>query len=165
MKKRVRLTQNQKVDIIKAYLDLTPMAELARQYAVTRQGIYKIVKAAGIETSAAPMEVSCSACGTVFLRHRFRIRRQKHHFCGDDCYHAFLAAGNGRPYIGNRMGQYRAREIVSTHFALQAGHIVHHEDRNTLNNDLDNLRVFACQGDHVRRHRGFDVPVLWDGRY
>jgi hypothetical protein len=54
--------------------------------------------------------------------------------------------------------------VVSKYFDLQPGHVVHHEDRNDFNNHPSNLRVFANNGDHVRHHRGFIVPILWDGR-
>lgn len=166
MRKRVTLTHKQQVDIINAYsVDLVPMITLAEQYGVTRQGIYKVLDRAGIDTTKHRIPVSCHVCGTETMRTKARIRRQLHHFCSEDCYYAFLAAGNGRPYIQSRIGQKRARSIVSDHFTLQSTHIVHHEDRNTLNNDLINLRVFAYQGDHLRHHRGFDVEPIWDGRY
>jgi hypothetical protein len=174
MRKHVRLTGKQKVDIVNRYKDnLERMQDLAKEYGITRQGVFKVIKRFGVETSKATtdnpisatnMEVSCSTCGIIFLRHRYRIRSRLHNFCSDACYHAFLEAGNGNPYLPNGYGGRLAREKVSAYFQLQSGHIVHHEDRNQLNNDLSNLRVFACAGDHVRYHRGFDVEPIWDGR-
>lgn len=168
MKQRARLTTLQKVDIIKTYsIDLEPMISIATRYGITRQGVHKILHKAGIATDKANtghLNVSCSACGKEFSQHRYRVRKQLHCFCSSDCYYAFLAAGNGLPYLPNRYGGIVARTIVEQHFALQEKHVVHHEDRNQLNNHLDNLRVFANQGDHVRHHRGFDVEVIWDGR-
>lgn len=166
MKNRVRLTHRQKVDIINRYRDnFTSMIQLAKEYAVTRQAIYKILKKAGIDTSKRKFPVSCTACGKELQRHRSYIRNRKHIFCDRHCYTLWLQAGNGFPLIENRQGQRVARSIVSQYFALQQGHVVHHEDRNDLNNQLSNLRVFANQGDHVRHHRDFDVEPLWDGRY
>ena len=165
MIKHARLTRNQKVDIIEAYTNqLTPMSTLATEYGITRQGIYKILKQAGADTEKKRLPVSCTACGTEILRTKARIRRQLNHFCSEACYYAFLEAGNGFPYIENRGGQKRARVLVGDYFSLQTGHIVHHENRNTLDNRLINLRVFANNGDHVRHHRGFDVQPIWDGR-
>ena len=68
MKKRVRLTAQQKVDIVTAYSEhLVTMVALAEKYGVTRQGIYKAIKAAGIDTGKnGGMVVSCSACGKEF---------------------------------------------------------------------------------------------------
>jgi len=164
MTERARLTDKQKVDIINAYeTDLVPMITLAKQYGISRQGIHKLLKKY-VDTSKHPMTVSCSACGAAIQRTKGRIRKQLHHFCHLDCYTAYLQAGNGKPYIQSRNGQKIARTVVAVYFALQAGHVVHHEDRNTLNNDLKNLKVFANQGDHVRHHRGFDVEPIWDGR-
>jgi hypothetical protein len=63
----------------------------------------------------------------------------------------------------HRNSSRQARAIVSDHFALRPGNIVHHEDRNQYNNELNNLKVFTNSGDHVRHHRGFIVPILWEG--
>lgn len=159
-----KLTQRDKVDIIEAYTALfTPMIELAEKYDVTRQAIWKVLKKAGVDTSKQLIKVSCTTCGAVLSRPKCRIRKQKHHFCDYDCYFAYLDAGNGNPYLANRHGQRIARRVVEQFFKLEEGHIVHHEDRNTLNNTPQNLKVFACQGDHVRYHRGFEVEPLWCG--
>lgn len=164
MKKRVRLTTQQKVDIIQAYRDqLEPMISLAEKYGVSRQCIYKIMKQAGVNTSKRQLPVSCTTCGKETMRTKARIRKQLHHFCSEACYYDFLKAGNGFPYIQNRHGQRLGRAKVSQYFALQEGHVVHHENRNTLDNRVENLRVFANQGDHLRYHRGFDVHPIWDG--
>ena len=159
-----QLTPKEKVSIIKAYTEqLTPMIELAKQHNRTRHGIWKMLKKAGIDTSKRKVAVSCSTCGKEIKRTKARIRRQLNHFCGYECYFAFLEAGNGNPYIQNRQGQRIARKKVAELFDLQTGNIVHHNDRNTLNNMLHNLKVFRNQGDHVRYHRGFTVEILWDG--
>ena len=165
MTKRATLTSKQKVDIIESYQNqLTPMIELASTYGITRQAIHKILRRAGVDTSKHQLIITCSACGKSILRTKARIRRQLHHFCCRACYFSFLEAGNGFPYVQNGHGQRIAREIVKQHFTLQEGHVVHHENRNTLDNRLENLRVFAGNGDHVRYHRGFDVNPLWSGK-
>lgn len=166
MRKRVRLTDNQKVDIVSAYEHLERMEALAKKYSVSRQAIYKILKQAGIDTSKRRIPVSCHVCGTEILRTKGRIRKQLHHFCSDACYYAFLAGGKPKWHHMTEVGcsSRPARRIVSEHFALQEGHIVHHENRNRFDNRLENLRVFANSGDHLRHHRGFDVLPIWDGR-
>ncbi len=164
MKERVRLTAKQMVDVINEYSNqLTPMIALASKYGISRQGIYKILLKAGIDTVKRKLPVSCTTCGTVIMRNKAKIRRQLHHFCGVPCWETFLEAGNGFPYKPSRHGQRIGRSIVSKYFQLQTEHIVHHEDRNCLSNELKNLRVFATQGDHLRYHRGFDVLPLWNG--
>ena len=163
MKKRIRLTDKDKVNIVTAYsTGLVPMIELAKQYGITRQGIYKVIVAAGVERTEV-YDTSCVTCGKVFKRHRAQLRKNLHNFCGPDCYHAWLAAGNGSPFIQNKHSCRLAREIVWKHFNLRPEHIVHHKDRNQYNNDLANLAVFACNGDHVSHHRGGGVRPIWDG--
>jgi hypothetical protein len=164
MKKRVVVTGKDKVDIVRAYeSELISMIDLAERYGITRQGIYKILKHAGIDTTKRKLPVTCTACGQEVMAHKARIRRQKWIFCNHECYAAWLQAGNGFPYIQNRNGQLIARSVVSKYFVLREGHVVHHENRNNLDNRLENLRVFANQGDHIRYHRGFDSTPIWDG--
>jgi len=166
MKKYIRLTDQEKVDIVNAFInELEPMINLAKKYNVTRQSIYKLIKSAGIDTSngAANLLVSCSCCGKEIIRNRARVRKSKHLFCSEDCYFAWLKHGNGNPLIIHRQSARIARDIVEKYFALRPGNIVHHEDRNQFHNSITNLRVFTNQGDHVRYHRGFIVPILWDG--
>jgi hypothetical protein len=167
MKKYVRLTDKEKVDIIDKYKNgLVPMIQLAEKAGTTRQAIYKMLKSAGIDTSkasAANINVSCSCCGKEIKRMRCQVRKTKHLFCSWPCYFAWLKHGNGNPLVMHRQGQRTARKIVTEYFALRPGNIAHHEDRNQFNNEVYNLKVFMNQGDHVRYHRGFLVPILWDG--
>jgi len=140
---------------------------IADQLGQTRQGIYKVLKRAGIDTAKQRYPVTCSACGKPVNRHRARIRRQKWHFCDDDCYFGWLAAGgvHGGKLKMDRHHSRMARSKVRDLFPdLLPGNIIHHKDRNQYNNDVSNLCVFASQGDHVRHHRGFDVKPIWDGR-
>jgi len=161
------LSRTQRVDIVNRYSeDLTPMQSLADKHGITRQGVYKIIKNAGVDTSKHKIPVSCSACGSEIMRTKARIRNQINHFCDYGCYYAYLEAGSGNGlYVNNRHGQRVARKIVSEHFDLKENQIVHHKDRNCLNNMVDNLMVFANQGDHIRYHRlgpDYAAPV-WDG--
>lgn len=160
-----KLTAKQKIDIIEAYLNLTPMIELAKQYGLSRQSVYKVIKAAGVDTSKnGGIEVSCSYCQKVIKRQRNHVRKTKHLFCDHDCYYTFLRHGNGLgSYVESRMGVRIARSVISQYFDMKPSHIPHHKDRNQFNNDPQNLMVFRCQGDHIRHHRGFEVEPLWDG--
>lgn len=166
-----KLSNIQKVDIIKAFTeDLEPMISIAKRYGKTRQSIWKMLKKEGINTSKSmgntTIQVSCTACSGIIERNKARVRNQMNHFCNDKCYSAYLEAGNGNgPYVNNRHGQRIARNKVAQVFNLKNVHVVHHEDRNTLNNIWCNLRVFACQGDHIRYHRlGLDyVQPIWSG--
>ena len=143
--------------------DLMPVIEIAEICHVTRQAIYRVLRKCGVDTTKRQYPVSCNVCGKEFTLTKGRLRRQKHVFCSRECYFAFLKAGNGYPYIQNRHGQRIARSVVSKYFTLGTNHIVHHENRNTLDNRVKNLKVFRNQGDHVRHHRGFDIEPAWDG--
>ena len=163
----IRLTPKQEVDIISAYtIDLIPMIELAKRYNRTRQGIWKLLKRNGINpVEYERMDITCQACGKIVSRTRCQIRNRKSLHCSVECYYAYLEAKQNGSYNQSRQGQRRGRQVVAEHFILQSSHVVHHEDRNTLNNQLWNLKVFATQGDHIRYHRlGPDyVTPLWDG--
>jgi len=149
-------------DVIRAFeIDLVPMIELAKRYGVKRQGIYKLLKRNGVDTSKRSYPVKCHYCEKVFYRTKSLIRKYKHHFCNQDCYYAFLEMGG--IYKPWRHGSRIAREKVGRLFKLLPGYIVHHEDKNQFNNDMKNLKVFACNGDHIRYHRCGDVEPLWDG--
>ena len=164
-----RLTPKEKVDIVRAYTEqLEPMINLADRYGRTRQAIWKVIKRAGIDPSDyETFTVSCSACGTPMQRYRCEVRNSKHLFCSSSCYYAYIEGRQTGEYGDNRHGQRIARAVVSQYYDLQPDHIVHHEDRNCLNNHPRNLKVFANQGDHIRYHRwaqdGHEVKILWDG--
>lgn len=159
------ISRLQEVDIVDAYINrLERMSDLARKHSITRQAVWKILQKNGIDTKkTGGMQVSCYTCGKEFKKPKCQVRMQKHVFCCEDCYFAFLDAGRGGVYVPSRQGQRIGREKVKKYFDLQESHIVHHEDRNNLNNNEYNLRVFRNQGDHVRYHRGFEVEPIWDG--
>lgn len=176
-------------DIIEAYtVDLWSLREIAEVLHVSRTTVRKLLQQAEVDTSKHRLQVSCTVCGKPIWRTRKRVRKQKNHFCNQDCYSSFLDAG-GSGYVANRMAQKIARSVVSQYFSLQPEHAVHHEDRNNLNNVPANLRVFATQGDHIRYHHAkrdeyfnpitqpkslrreswerynrCDVKPIWDGR-
>jgi len=161
------LTPEQREEVVRAFTeDLRPMVDIAEAYNVTRQAIHKIIKRAGIDIGAASvMKVSCFACGAELTRPRCHIRSRVNCFCDYECYEAYLQAGNGNEYKPNRKGQRIARKVVSEFYDLQPGQVVHHEDRDCLNNKVGNLSVFNNQGDHVRYHRlgvNYARPV-WSG--
>ncbi|KKM26536.1 hypothetical protein LCGC14_1583730 [marine sediment metagenome] len=165
----IDLNEKQTVDVINAYtVDLESAQSIADRYRRTRQGIYKLLRRNGIKPQDyGRITVSCTACGTDTVKPRNRIRHSKHLFCDQECYTAYVEAMQGGSYNQNRQGQRVGRAVVSAYFDIQPGQIVHHEDRNTLNNHPQNLRVFQNQGDHIRHHRwardGIEVKPVWDG--
>jgi len=156
-------------DIVVAYFHkLVPMIDLAHQYCVTRQAIWKILNGCGIDTSKGQrVEMACAWCGDPVLRVKSQIRGHKRVFCNEDCYFDWMKSGGN--YNGNRHGQRIARAVVGQHFELRGKMIVHHEDGNTLNNQLGNLKVFTDHSTHMKYHfqkragETITTPILWDG--
>lgn len=139
-------------DIIEAYtINLYSLKEIADILHVSRPAVHKFLNKHGVDTSKHKIQISCTTCGAVVERTRKRVRKQRNHFCSEDCYYAFLSAGK-TSYIQSKNGQRLARTKVAQYFNLQPEHIVHHEDRNSCNNLLNNLKVFANQGDHIKYH-------------
>ena len=160
------LTQKERCQIIEAYdINLTPMRVLANQFNVTERTIHRTLNKAGVDTSKRKLPVSCTTCGKMLMRTKGRIRKQKNHYCGYKCWQAHLQNGVGTPYVRSPYGSRIARSIVSKYFKLENGYVVHHENRDCLDNRVKNLKVFRYQGDHVRYHRdkNCDVEPAWDG--
>ena len=143
--------------------DLTPMIEIAKWFNVSRQAIHKVLKNHGVDTSKRKFPVKCHWCEKEFERTKGRIRSQKYHFCSVSCYYCYLDK-IGINYKPSRYGQRMGRTKVSEHFKLEPGMVVHHEDGNNMNNEIDNLKVFANNGDHVRYHRWVNkAEPIWSG--
>ena len=156
------LSLDERKDIVARYEVLETAISIGKLYNIPRLSIIALLKRRGVDTSKRKIKIKCTFCGKDLYRHKQRLRNSKHLFCDYHCYYSWLEAGNGAgKYKANRIGQQIARAKVFAEFELKQGHIVHHQDRNCLNNDMDNLKVFACQGDHVRYHRGFDIEPVW----
>ncbi len=135
------------------------------KFGVTRQAVKRYLNKHGIKTDKSQGRdvVVCVSCGTESVRTRSRRRNVKKAYCSHPCYRQALYNPD---YIQSRTGQRHARATVRRMgFPLNDGHIVHHEDANTTNNDPNNLKVFKNQGDHIRWHRlgreNSGVKPLW----
>lgn len=163
----MKINPAQTEEIIKAYTsDLTPMIALAKKYGVSRMAIWKILNRYNIDTTkagAANIQAVCNHCGKKVMKKRCQYRKTLHTFCTHRCFSLWLNRDTKNPLVTNRQAGRAARRIVSECFNLQPWHIVHHEDRNEINNALENLRVFESQSDHVRYHRGFNITPIWIG--
>lgn len=159
-------------NIVRAYTtELIPVIELSGRYGITRSGIYSILHAAGVSTRyevSAHIKTTCDneACGKEIDVVRSVYRKRLRNFCKSDCYYEWLNRENKKhPLVSNRQGMRVAKKVVeSTGFFVDYGMVVHHEDRNNLNNELHNLRVFKSNGEHVQYHRGGGTIPIWDGR-
>ena len=159
-----RLNKSEQNNIVISYGQLETCINLAKEYGVTSGAIINTLRKHGVNTTKRKLPVKCKCCDKKILRTKGAIRKTKHLFCDMVCYKAWLEVGNGKgKYKRSAFGARVARLKVSKLFDLKEGHIIHHLDRDCLNNEVNNLAVFAGQGDHVRHHRGFDVTPLWEG--
>lgn len=111
---------------------------------------------------ASSPKAPCHVCGTLVHRTPSRAKTLKRVFCSAKCYYSVRQQ---RPYVAWRQGQRIARQVVSVHFKLEPGYVVHHHDGNNRNNALSNLAVFRNNADHMAHHHGVTpVKPLWDGR-
>jgi hypothetical protein len=129
---------------------------------VSGAAICHAMKAEGVKSEDGEwVRFNCHWCGAVSCQRRAQWRKSIKHYCSEDCYVASL---DNPDYIVSRQGQKMARAVVSRHFTLLPGYVVHHEDSNTKNNVLNNLRVFESQAEHMSYERGGKVKPIWDGR-
>lgn len=158
-----RIPIGARLDICKLFdEDLWPLSEIANKYGVSRQGIWKVLRKHGIDTSKRKYLVECNWCGKKFLRTKKVIRRKRQHFCCEDHWFSYVTE-LGKDYLPNRHGQRMGRAVVEQYFELKQRMVVHHDDKNCLNNAPWNLMVFENNSAHVSYHRGGDVIPLWDG--
>jgi len=134
-------------------------AQIGAITGLTRQAIHYRLKKAGIKSQDGEwVKFKCYWCSGDSEKPRSQYRATNRHFCKTECYHDSLADNTYQPW---RHGSRLARAVIAQHFDLRREHIVHHIDGNQRNNNLDNLCVYASQGDHVRAHRGGKNIVLW----
>lgn len=163
------LSKEEKQSIVVEYRDnLTPMIDLAKIYKVTRQGIFKVLKKAGVDTSKAQrIKRNCRVCGEEVLRRRGRARDTKFSYCSEECYHIYLTT-LGEEYRPSNYHSRLARRMVSDNFPEydpKKGHTVHYVDKDCEHNALKNLEVYASQSDHLRKHRGYEIEPIWKGSF
>ena len=151
-------------DVVVRYTKLhQTMEEIGQHYGVTRQAILKHLRKAGVSSQEGErVNVECSMCGKEFSVTRKRWKQTEKYHCSNDCY---ILRRSSPEYMPWRQGTRLARALVSQYFPLRPEHIVHHEDKNQRHNQLENLRVFANQSDHLKYHHGRAVEPIWDGRF
>jgi hypothetical protein len=161
--------QNQNIAaIIDAYLEYVPMITIAKQYNLSRMGVWKILNKEGINTTkavAANIHIKCDHCKKPVVQKRCVYRNRLHHFCSHKCFSDWLNRFDvNLPFISTRQGLRIGRKVISKYFFMSPGNVVHHIDRNENHNQPQNLMAFKSQAEHTRYHRGFNITPIWDGR-
>ena len=165
--KRHRLTEDEEKTIIERYsIKLERLEDLASEYHVTRQALWKMLKHNRIDTSkGVRVKRICRACGKTVLRRRCKARTTEHSYCDADCYSIYLET-LGEDYKPSNYYARKSREEVRRlwpDYDPAVGHTVHHVDKDVTHWHGKNLEVYACQGDHLRKHRGQDIQPIWKG--
>ena len=131
------------------------MQEIGSIFNVTRQAVLKALNKHQVDKSKAErFVVPCDYCKKPVECTRKRWRAWHTRYCNQNCYHAHRAAitpFEGRPW---RQGMRIARKVMEAHLGreLKAGEVVHHEDLDNTNNNIDNLILFVSQSEHLRYH-------------
>lgn len=132
--------------------DLMSLQQIGDHYGVSRQAVKQYLNRRGVYTGKGQWFIKCDQCGIKVFKPRCQIRGKMHKFCSPECYYKFI---NNPDYIANRHGQRIARYTIKEKFGLNIHEfmVVHHQDSNTLNNEVSNLVVFNSQSDHMKYHR------------
>lgn len=125
--------------------------EVADTFGVSRQRIYQLRRENNINIHR-PIEKICKKCGKEFTVNRSRARNKEGVYCSTSCY--IDDRREFADYQPNRQGQRIARKTIeqSLGYSLPDWCVVHHEDGDNANNNLDNLTVFPSQTEHLRYH-------------
>ena len=163
--KRQPIKPEQRIEVVERYQNLETMIDIAKSLNMTRQGVFKVLKKAGIDTTKGQrIKRTCPVCGVEILRVRCRARNINTSYCSAECYRSYLES-LGETYKPSGYYSRVARETITKYFDYhpEEGHILHHINKDCSDNRKINLMVFANQGDHVRFHRGIQVTPIWSG--
>ena len=157
-KKRVE-TQHIVVLYTKQHFTLRQISKLV---GMSPGGVRKRLLAAGVTARDGEwIKTACGFCGSPLECHRSRVQNRYDSYCNRECYYASRENPGYKPW---RHGSRLARAIVAQYFKLEPEYVVDHIDGNERNNNLDNLRVYASQSDHLMMHHGKGkVAALWTG--
>ena len=129
------------------------MQEIGDMYEVTRAAVMKALDRNGVDKSQGErFDHNCAYCKEVFSTTRKRFKSVTGHYCSAGCYHKHRRkAGRYKP---SRQGCRIARKVMVEHLGreLNPEEVVHHEDGDNNNNDLDNVILFISQSEHLRYH-------------
>lgn len=130
------------------------LAEIGVHFGKTRQRIWQLIHRYDIDTTQAErFKTTCPVCEKDFETTRRRYRAVALRYCSQSCYHAHRLTTSS--YKGeDRTGQRLARAVMEKHLGrpLVKNEEVHHLDGNCLNNEIDNIMLFASHSEHVRYH-------------
>jgi len=126
--------------------------EIATITGKTRQRVWQLLKDYGMWNEGRNrIRKVCLYCNKEFQVVKSRVKRDSGKYCNDKCYFEHKASFGHNP---SRQGQRIARRTIELWLGhpLPEGFIVHHEDSDCTNNDINNLLVFPNGSEHVKYH-------------
>jgi hypothetical protein len=140
--------------------------DLAKTYGMTRQGIYKLLKAHKVETAKSQRVVrTCYACGANLIRHRSMARKTKHSFCSLDCYGIYMETLKERHNPSKFHSRMATKNVlVSFPEYNPTIHAIHFVDGDNEHYHAKNLEVYGTVEEHLRVHAGQKVEPIWRGQ-
>lgn len=154
-----------KVDIVRVKtmycVQHLTMQQIGAVFGITRQGVYKILKKAGVARAEGErVSFQCEHCQQACETTRGRWRASRKHYCSPECYYASIY---NPALVLSTEGCRKSRALVRQYFDLQRGHIVHHHDSDQSHVALENLAVFENAAAHMSYERGGSAKPIWDG--
>lgn len=142
------------------------MEEIGKIYNLTRQGIFYRLKRFKIDrTSAERFNIKCMLpdCSNIFSITRKRFKTSQSSFCSMVCYHK----SRNPNYKQWRQGLRIARKLMSEYIGrpLFPSEVVHHIDGNHANNNINNLKLFSSNSEHLKHHHHKRIKKLNGGNY
>lgn len=156
-----RITEKFLQVAIESYQDGESCAKLAKWGEVSRQGLWKAMKKAGVEKNRGSSMTVCDTCGKEFEKFNCQLKLRIKNYCSPECYYKSI---ENPDYMPNRHGQRIAKKVVlECGYYIGENEVIHHIDGNNKNNDPKNLLVFKNQSDHMKHHRNGndDVVPIW----
>lgn len=127
--------------------------EVAEKLGISRQRVWQIRKAAGINPHRKIDRVCANPeCDNKFQSTRVKIRNGGGQYCGTPCYHTHRKGASN--YLPCKYGLQKSRELIEEFlgFPLPDGFVVHHEDGNHRNWSFSNIYVFPSSSEHTKYH-------------
>lgn len=132
---------------------LLPVNEIARRIDRTRARVWQLLKEYNLHDKNRKQVVSiCAYCGQQFNIVQSKANKGFKRYCCAEHYHEHRRVVGG--HKENRHGRRIARKKIKDWlgFPLPPSCVVHHEDGDCLNNDLNNIYVFPSHAEHLKYH-------------
>lgn len=166
--KRALLTDD---EVCSKYKHGEKIKSLQHEAGISRTAIYDILKRGGVDkTRREVLVLTCKFCDEVYNKPKSHIKGKNAGYCSVQCFHAdrsisgeYSKSGgcisrvnqslrDVAPCTDRVLGRLAAKALLSAGIVLNTGEVVHHIDGDRRNFNIDNLRVFKNQSEHMKFH-------------